>query len=195
MNINVLSWDSTLSDVIYGGDTVRIFPLNSPPNGVSSLTYDLLQCWSVEVGSDEVPYKLHYKVSAVPKCQKCNNPDCVGSPPPPAVPPGPPPPGSGPNVAFKLNTFEFTPPQANFRLPSTLGPIWVNKWATNDQGEPQAPTSVQSLALACQIWVDSVGLGGLQEVAFHVYNVFDPAGRHPLHQTTIGIPVATTSPS
>src|SRR5262249_49125382 len=136
-------------------------------------------------------YKLHYKLGAVPKCQKCNNPDCVGSPPPPVVPQDPP---TGTNIAFKLNTFEFTPPQVNLRLPSTLGPIWVNKWATDDQGTPQPPASVDSLLMACQVWVDFVGIGGLQEIALHIYNVVDPAGRHPLHQTTIGIPVATISP-
>ncbi len=180
MTLNVMSLDWTQDEVNYGAGLIRLFAVDKPPGGVNTTDYDLLQIFAVHNDDDGTPDKLSYKGS-IHLCDKCAGGVCGGPPPPPPVPPfAPNPPNNSTNMAFrKPPDLEVTADRINTL--GVMGPIWVRPW------NGPAPTDVSTLVDDANRWIQTVGAPDV-DLVIHLYNVIDPNGTHPLHQTTIGIP-------
>jgi hypothetical protein len=180
MAINVMPVDGTASAVNYGGGLVWVFTPGQQPAGVDSINYDLLQAFAVQMDADGGYYKVRCERTP-PVCAACTGGACGGPPPPPAVPPvAPKPPDNSTNVAFrKAPDLQITDDRID--AANAMGPIWVRPW------DGDAPTDVSALLADATTWLEEVGTGGI-DLMLHLYNVIDPNGTHPLHQTTVGIP-------
>jgi hypothetical protein len=176
----------SVGEINYGAGLIRVVPPGAipadlwPPIPPAPSTHSWLQCWAVESDANGARRISCAAGSAQGTTKGTDSGD--SGPPPPPIPPTR---TNPPTLAFDDSQLATWNPE--LRTNDARGPVFVQPWpaGTTTDGLRTFDTLLAPLVA----WVDDPRA----TVSFHVYNVFDPrpVPLHPLHRTTIAIPIGT----
>ena len=140
--------------------------------GFGLVGFAQLQCWAVEIDSNQTPYTAMISSGAVTRAAPINGP------PPPTIKPS----GSTASLIF-VNSF-ISSHSSYATFPSGPANVYIMPWHT-----PATPPMSISTVASALLTVTGNPPGTTR---YHLYNIADPGGTHPFNNTTIAIPVPTT---